>query len=256
MRTISGRWGALLGLACLPWMALACEAPAGGPYPPLPRAGGVVFFGEKPVEGGQEGADPEMGLTVNYLDCSTGVSRHVDDLPYLAETGRIEDAFYAKDPVGEELVVIHRVPVNSYPGLIYSTDYYSVLVYRLAQEGLVKDARSTGFFDHGADVIDDKDMVLFSYPYKHRNGVLQALQSKFYSDWLDARLTDFEVAEKRARLYTGASIALDSGMYVIAGDRVKVTGVSGGWVSMQYVTAKGKVIDAWMLCKDLKGCGQ
>jgi len=239
-------------LCLLPLFANACEAPRDKPFPALGMAGGYVYFDQAPIEEGSS----ELGLTVNLLDCASGTAQRIDELPYLAEPGKVADAFWAEDAHGELLVVMHAVPVNSYPGLIYSTDYYSILLYRRGSQGLVQDPRSSAYFDHGADVVDDQDALLFSYPYKHRNGVLQALQSKFYNDWLNARLTDFEVGEKRARLYTGASIALDSGMYVIAGDRVKVTGASGGWVSMQYVTAKGKVIDAWMLCKDLKGCGQ
>ncbi|QXH49158.1 hypothetical protein KSS94_14455 [Pseudomonas fakonensis] len=244
------RLATCLGLCLLPLFANACEAPRHKPFPALGMAGGYVYFDQAPIEEGSSA----LGLTVNLLDCASGAAQRIGELPYLAEPGKVADAFWAEDAQGEFLVVMHAVPVNSYPGLIYSTDYYSILLYRRGSQGLALDERSSAYFGHGADVIGDDETLLFSYPYKHRNGVLKALQSPFYDNWLQGRLATLEVRAQKALIYSDASVASKTGMYLIAGDQVKVTGIAGGWVEMEYLTAKQKLIKGAMLCTDFNGC--
>ncbi|EIK93159.1 hypothetical protein PMM47T1_28251 [Pseudomonas sp. M47T1] len=201
--------------------------------------------------------NPEMGLSVSFLDCSTGVSKFVERLPYIADAGQIQDAFLARTSKDEqEVFLIHSVPFRASGGVSLGSDYFTVLVYRRTDDGFVQDKKLTEYFGSGADIIsirDDDEKTLYSYPFKTQEDIKRQLSSDNYHSWFTGMPIE-RVVNSKASIYSMQSTSGDTGMYLVKGDRVKQERYSAGWVYILYVTAKKKEIRGWVLCERINGC--
>ncbi|MCU1749388.1 hypothetical protein NTD87_07945 [Pseudomonas sp. 6D_7.1_Bac1] len=237
--------------------AFACEAPKDAPYPPLAVEGGVIVFSSIAVLEDEGKPNPEMGLGVSFLDCSTGITKFISRLPYVADPGEVRDVFTENVVSGEnELFVIHSAPIRAFTGVSYGSDYFSVMVFHKAEGGFTLDKKLTDYFGSGADVLspdDNDDKPIYTYPFKTRDAVVSQLASKNYRGWASDNLPDLNV-NKKTSIYSLKSMATDTKMYLVKGDKVKQEAVSAGWVSILYTTAKKKEIRGWVLCENVDGC--
>lgn len=249
-------WG-LLTFWIFGAQALACEAPKQMPYPSLAVDGGWAVFGEMPLPKQEKVSNPVMGLSLSFLDCSSGVSKLISSLPYLTDPGQIQDAFIEGTENGHnELFVIHSVPIRSATGMGYASDYYTVLVFVKNGSGFSSDQRLTDYFGRGADVIDpddDADRFIYSYPYKTKDSIVAKLKSKGYERWAGGTMSEFPVINK-ATIYSTQSTGSATKMYLVPGDKVDVEIISAGWVLMRYMTPNKREIKGWVMCSDLDGC--
>lgn len=237
--------------------ASACEAPSEAPYPPLAIEGGMIFFSSIAVLEDEGKPNPEMGLSVSFLDCSTGIKEFIARLPYVADPGEVRDAFTGSVLNGDkELFVIHSAPIRAFTGINYGSDYFSVMVFHKTKEGFTSDKKLTGYFGSGADVIssgDNGDKKIYTYPFKTRSAVVSQLSSKSYRGWASENLPEL-VVNKKTSIYSLQSMASATKMYLIKGDKVKQEAVSAGWISILYITAKKKEIRGWVPCENVDGC--
>lgn len=69
------------------------------------------------------------------------------------------------------------------------------------------------------------------------------------------------VISKKAILHQAPDIKTSNGMYLIKGDKVILTNFTASesgtyWYKIRYITKKGKPINAWLQCGDIKYCAQ
>lgn len=237
--------------------AFACNAPENLTYPPFSVNGGIVIVSPTPVLEDEGKQNPEMGLGISFLNCSTGALKLVARLPYVADPGEVRDIFTAQVASGEvELFVIHSAPIRAFTGVTYGSDYFSVMAFHKVDEGYSSDKELTGYFGSGADVLsqdEDEDKRIYTYPYKTRDLVVGQLLSKNYLSWAGGGLLDL-IVNKKTFLYSLMSPASITKMYLIKGDKVKQEAISAGWISILYTTAKKKEIRGWVPCENVDGC--
>jgi hypothetical protein len=235
---------------------LACEAPDDAPYPPLALEGGMMVFSLMAVLEDEGKPNPEMGLAVSFLDCSTGITKVIARLPYVADPGEVRDAFGANAVGGEtSLFVIHSAPVRAYTGTIYGSDYFSVMVFKKTETGFALDKKLSDYFGSGADVLspDGNDKPVYTYPFKFQEAVISQLRSENYHAWASGALPELTV-NKKTPIYYLKSLASDTKMYLIKGDKVKQEAASAGWISISHITANKKEIRGWVPCENVGGC--
>jgi len=227
------------------------------PFPPLAVPGGTVVFGMKPVLEQEGSPHPDMGLSISFLNSSTGALKFVERLPYIADAGQIQDAFMANTSEDEqELFLIHSVAFRASGGVSLGSDYYTVLAYRRDNGSFVQDKALSEYFGSGADIIKFRGNVeshVYTYPFKTRKDILRQLTRASYRQWAPGVPITRTVGAK-VPIYSMQSTSGDTGMYLIKGDRVLQEKFSAGWVSIRYVTKKNKEIRGWVLCEGIAGC--
>ncbi|MDY7067313.1 hypothetical protein PsexTeo8_37890 [Pseudomonas extremaustralis] len=236
----------------------ACEADEGAAsYPPLPIDGGFLVFGPVAVLEDEGKPNPEMGVGLNFIDCSAGTKKFIARLPYVAGAGEVQDAFFADiEPDSKGVVIIHSAPIRAFTGVSYGNDYFSVMVFRLEGNALEFDKRLTDYFGSGADVVsyrDEGDIPIYTYPYKTRSAIIERLKSEKYRKWVGDAQPGLTVLRK-AVIYSSMNVATPTKMYLIKDDKVKQESISAGCISILYETAKGKKIRGWILCGDVGEC--
>lgn len=237
--------------------AFACDAPKDLTYPPFSVDGGFIVVSPIPVLEDEGKQNPEMGLGISFLNCSTGMLKLVARLPYVADPGEVRDVFTEPVASGEnELFVIHSAPIHAFTGVTYGSDYFSVMVFHKVGEDYSADKELTGYFGSGADVLspdENEDKRIYTYPYKARDVIVSHLSSKNYRSWASGGLLDL-VVNRKTFIYSLMSPASVTKMYLIKGDKVKQEAISAGWVSILYTTAKKKEIRGWVPCESVDGC--
>lgn len=244
-------------LACIIGWAVAYADVETPPFPPLAVSGGMIVFGMKPVLEQEGSPDPDMGLSLSFLDSSTGTLKFVERLPYIADAGQIQDAFMVNTAEDQkELFIIHSVAFRASGGVSLGSDYFTVLVYRRENGSFVQDKALSEYFGSGADILSiqgDVERSLYTYPFKTRGDILRQLTRVSYHQWVAGGPIERTVGAKTS-IYSMQSTSGDTGMYLIKGDRVLQEKFSAGWVSIRYVTKKNKEIRGWVLCEDIGGC--
>jgi hypothetical protein len=237
--------------------AFACDAPENLTYPPFSVDGGIIIVSPIPVLEDEGKQNPEMGLGISFLNCSSGTLKLVARLPYVADPGEVRDIFTAKVASGElELFVIHSAPIRAFTGVTYGSDYFSVMAFHKVDEGYSADKELTAYFGSGADVLspdENEDKRIYTYPFKTRDVIVDQLSSKNYLSWARGGLLDL-IVNRKTFLYSLMSPASVTKMYLIKGDKVKQEAISAGWISILYITAKKKEIRGWVPCENVDGC--
>lgn len=179
----------------------------------------------------------------------------VGELPYLANTGKVKDAFIADVHGEKEVFVIHNVQIRSETQPGDTGDYYSTLVYKYIAGNYVEDARLSKYFGKGSDIENGKggDGYAYLYPYKNRREVVDKLQGDNFRGWNDGKTSELVVARK-TNIYDLPSVATRTKMYLIPGDVVTLQEIEAGWVSIVFKTKKDKEIKGWVTCEALSGC--
>lgn len=236
----------------------ACDVQGGKAFPSLSVATGVIVFDETPLEKepGDTSADEQIGIDVNFVSCRDGAKKLIGQLPFLADTGKVRAAFFARtgQDAKDSLFVIHSVEIRSDTGVKYSGDYYTVHVYQDSANGYVRDERLSTYFGNGGDILSDnyKDFV-YVFPFKSESSITEKLASASYGSWLMGVPVGLAI-NKKTSIYSSPVLADVTRMYLVAGDKVKQEGVEAGWLSIMFKTPKGKEIRGWIQCRDADGC--
>ncbi|APC19256.1 hypothetical protein BLL42_14510 [Pseudomonas frederiksbergensis] len=236
----------------------ACDVQADKAFPSLLTENGVVVFDEAPIEKepGDASADEQIGIEVSFVSCSDGAKKLIGKLPFLADTGKVRAAFFARagQDAKESLFVIHSVNIRSDTGVKYSGDYYTVHVYQDSANGYVRDERLSTYFGNGGDILSDdyKDLV-HVFPYKSESSIIEKLVSTSYKSWYVGAPVDLTI-NKKTSIHSSPVLADVTRMYLVAGDKVKQEGVEAGWLSIMFKTPKGKEIRGWIKCENAGGC--
>lgn len=236
----------------------ACEPPQGDAFKHIPVEGGAIIFDYAPIEkeSGDTSKTEEVGIDVNLYKCSGQARELIGQLPYLADTGKVRDAFlYDADGAGEKkLFVIHSVEIRSDTGVKYSGEYYSVNVYKVEGGRYVRDDRLSTYFGDGGDVwAENYKGFLYTFPYKSEMSVLEKLNSKSYSAWRSGTPVTL-VVNKKTPIFVSPVLADVTHMYLVPGDKVWQDAVEAGWLSIVYKTSKGKEVRGWIQCGNADGC--
>lgn len=238
--------------------SFACEAPESHVYRSIPTKDGAIVFDLVPIEGEASSKDMsyQMGIDVNYIDCSSKSKKLVGQLPYLADTGQVRAAFFAdvKGSSERELFVIHSVGIHSDTGVRYSGEYYSVHVYKKSKDGYSRDERVSKYFGEGGDILaDDYQNLICEFPYKDQLSVSNKLATPVFSKWNEGVPVQLTI-NKKSKIYSSPVFDDVTRMYLVSGDRVQQEAVEAGWLSIMFKTPKGKEIRGWILCGDADGC--
>ncbi|KAB7769646.1 hypothetical protein CKY51_05725 [Xanthomonas maliensis] len=146
----------------------------------------------------------------------------------------------------ERLTIIHSSDTPS--TFEISSRLYDVTVIDVADGHAAVSEAGRKFFGIGGDSVSSDGKVNHRYPYKTRDKVIAALNSKIFDlpagAGLAATVTD------KAFLYPEANSRESSKSYLIAGDRVTVLEASTGWCKIRF-RSKNTSIIRWLECDRL-----
>ncbi|PHN32172.1 hypothetical protein [Pseudomonas sp. ICMP 460] len=238
--------------------AFACDFPKERAFEPIPIKGGAIIFDFAPIE--NESVDKnqtsELGIDINFLSCSDGSRKTIGQLPYLAETGKVRDAFLYKTDGGStnDLFVIHSVEIRSDTGVRYSGEYYTISIYKNDGDRYVYDEGLSKYFGNGADILaENYEDLIYTFPYKSKVSILKKLNSESYRKWRSGDPVNL-VINKKTLLYRSPVLTEVTSMYLVPGDLVSQEAVESGWLSIVYKTLKGRYIHSWIQCANANGC--
>lgn len=236
----------------------ACEMDrASGSYPPLLVDGGFLVFGPIEVLEDEGKLDPEMGIGVSFIDCSTGTRSFIARLPYVADPGEVKDAFLLKTLSDDkEVFVIHSAPIHAFTGVSYNSDYFSVIVFNRENGKFFIDRKLTDYFGSGADIViygDDGDTPIYTYPYKLRGAVVDKLNAESYKHWFDGSIQEVTITSD-VLLYSTMTVADPTEIHLMKGSKIVKESISAGWAHVLYKSVIGKEVRGWILCEDIGGC--
>lgn len=236
---------------------ISCEPPKSEAFPALDTdSGSIVFNYAKLPEEESQGAD-DVAIDVDFVSCADGSKKNMGGLPFLAATGRVQAAFFARaEPEAEPvLFVIHAVGIRAYTGVNYLGDYYTVHAYSPTPTGYVRDERLSNYFGNGGDIARDAESeeLVYTFPYKTADELVAKLNSATYKRWAAGNKVTLTI-NKKSFIYSSPVLADVTKMYLIQGDSVLQEGVEAGWVKILFKTPKGKAIRGWVQCGDADGC--
>ena len=107
-------------------------------------------------------------------------------MPYLANTGNVEDAFlYDTDEAGvDDLFVIHSVEIRSDTGVKYFGRYYTINIYKKDGDNFTRNEQLSTYFGYGGDVLEENYKgLLYTFPYKNKVSILRKINSGAYKKW-------------------------------------------------------------------------
>jgi hypothetical protein len=186
------------------------------------------------------------------------------ELPYLARTGNVEDAFQldVNQDGKNDVVVIHSAEIRrSHTGGCQTSPWYSTLVYMRKEAGFEYDGRASGWFGDGFDFVEgestpgietcDDDKLMYVHPYKTRDAVEKAISGSPFTSLTtdDTPLAATVIRKSWLSLYDDFDSKTNK--YLIAGDKVLVNRVTKGVCQITYSGGK-KPLQMWMQCDALK----
>ncbi|MDB1111237.1 hypothetical protein [Pseudomonas extremaustralis] len=121
-----------------------------------------------------------------FFRCSDGSEALIGQLPYLADTGNVEDAFlYDTDEAGvDDLFVIHSVEIRSDTGVKYFGRYYTINIYKKDGDNFTRNEQLSTYFGYGGDVLEENYKgLLYTFPYKNKVSILRKINSGAYKKW-------------------------------------------------------------------------
>lgn len=234
---------------------LACDVPLSDVYPAITLNNGYVSF-EKIVIPQDEGGDGlDKGISVFFYDCQREARGLIGTLPFLADTGRVADAFFAEVDSEKKLFVIHNVLIRSETQPGDTGDYYSVLVYKYQDGGYIEDRRLSSYFGKGSDVRTSlaDNQFAYIYPYKTRQEILKRIRAEGFKRWATGIPIQL-IVKTKTYIYEVPSIAAKTRMYLVPDDQVLQRTVEAGWVSIVYKTKTHRTITGWIPCAAVGGC--
>jgi hypothetical protein len=196
---------------------------------------------------GQLSVDPH-GISI-YKMSKAEEPTLIYELPYAGTEGKINDAFLldVDGSYGEGLFILHSVETPSSWDPV--SDIYDVSVIKLQSETLVHDQKLSRFFDLGGDLVDSQGRPTYTYPYKDRKSVEEAIRSPVFHAVASSTSVEGTIKEK-VFLYGGDSepaMQDPSKKYLIEGDQVVVKDSMAGWCKVMYA-GKPKPITMWTQC--------
>lgn len=238
--------------------AFSCDTQPGKAFPSLVRENEIFVFDEVPIEKepGGTSTTEQIGIDINLFDCSSATKKLVGQLPFLASTGKIRAAFFAKTGKNSKvrLFVIHSVEIRADTGLKYSGDYYTINIYKKSTKGYIRDEQISSYFGDGGDILsNDYKELAYTFPYKTELSIVEKLATENYRNWVAGTPTTL-TTNKKTLIYPGPVLAEPTKMFLIKGDEVKQEAVQAGWLSVMFKTPKGKEIRGWIKCEDADGC--
>lgn len=233
--------------------SVSCEkAGARQAHPPLALGSGIVCFIFQPVTDDLgrtlDGEGPQIAVYFTELDKPPVMA---GELPYLATTGRIKDAFVLDIDQDKRLdvVVIHSAEVRS------ETDvrgaFYSVLAFTHKQDGALNlNEQISRWFGSGGDTPQTSGTNGYVFPYKTRASIQAAAALPLF------RLSSVScplpgTVNTKAPLYHSPVPQDKTKMYLVKGDKVTIEDVTAGWCEATYNGGK-KPLQMWLHCSAIR----
>ena len=214
---------------------------------------GVIFVCEDEIEtnhtpGPFDVMDKEVALSLMYKK-NGGESYLIKELPYLADTGKVSDIIFNDIDADQEkeIIVIHQVEIRAHTEVSYSSDHYTVQVFKKGSAGrYIYDKKLSNFFGSGADIIDsDTDEDLYVFPFKRRVSILNATKSAVYRALVANQAIQGEATAK-IYFHELPNISFKQKLYIIKGDKFETEGFNAGWLLIRYTAKNGHVYSGWV----------
>jgi hypothetical protein len=187
---------------------------------------------------------PAYGMYIYYVS-RVGRLTFAQELPYAGTKGRIHDVFLSHAAGAEALFIIYSIEKpRSWDSI---SDIYGVSVLGFHGDTLIQDKKLSRFFGMSGDFSELQSGEYYSYPYKKRASIEEALRSPEFL--LTASIIPVKgVVKAKAFLYGGdLEPTVKTRMYLIGGDQVMVQDSTEGLCKISYA-AKKKTITKWILC--------
>jgi hypothetical protein len=224
-------------------------------HQPLTVANGILCFKLQPVldKEGFPLLDEEKQIYV-FLIYKDQQAIKIQELPYLATTGKVEDAFQldVNQDGKEDVVVIHSAEITSYTGTCKASPWYSILILKQTESNFEYDERASNWFGNGGDLCEgDIGKIIYVFPFKTKETIIKALMSSSLRSFLVNDVPRFALLNRKSWLYDAAVGGVRTKKYLIAGDKVRVDGVQANMCQITYTGGK-KPLQMWLLCDALK----
>lgn len=240
----------LLLLATSTSASASCDTPRPGQaHAPLMLGDNTVSFIFQPVFDEQGRAlDSEGPQIVVYFREKGKSAVLAGELPYLATTGRIEDAFvqdidHDNQP---DVIVIHSAEVRSQTD--FQGPFYSVLAFTRANGSLTLNERVSRWFGSGGDTSQVPGGQPF--PYKTRASI-QAASGTSLFDLSSSSHTLTGTIGSKAFLYNSPVPQDKTRKYLVKGDKVTIEDATAGWCKVTYAGNK-KPLQMWTHCSAIR----
>ena len=201
-----------------------------------------------------KGYENEYQINV-YLIANARPATKVTELPYLATTGKIEDAFLLdvnKDGK-EDVIIIHSAELsNAATGACHASPWYSIIVLKQTESYLEYDERASRWFDNGSDFCkyDIFNTIVYIYPFKTRDAIKEAVATSPVASFIVNNTPRAAIVKYKSWLYDDGVGGLKTKKYLIAGDKVTLDNVQANMCQVSYSGGK-KPLQMWMKCSDL-----
>ncbi|WP_134678341.1 hypothetical protein [Ectopseudomonas khazarica] len=213
----------------------------------------VVFGKVRPP--GEIISDDNYQISLAAFNCDTKAYKEFERLQYLASPGRIAGVLLADTPAKNAglLFIIHATGVsNSATGVNYSSDYYSVRVYRVRNGVFEIEKNLTSFFGAGGDIFEgDTDNVVYRYPYKTISDIESTISKRDFIDLVSGKTLKKEISQK-VYLHDEPLESLSTKRYLIKDDHIELSRQTAGWCYVGYENPKRGMISGWVNCQSIK----
>ncbi|MEZ0470344.1 FG-GAP repeat domain-containing protein [Luteimonas salinilitoris] len=224
--------------------------------PPIYDGNKAICFMLKPLtdESGRNPSNEEPQVSI-YIYNQNGEHENLDDLPYLAGTGKVRGSFFldANNDGNSDIFVIHSIEIRSDTGENYVSDYYTVSVYTENGGKYERNEKISKWFGTGGDIAEPIDQtnkdynIIYEFPYKTKESIESSINSPIYQNWLSGRQLSGTIREK-ASLHSFPVVADKTRSYLIAEDRVIIKSETAGWCEIQYLSESNELINMWTEC--------
>lgn len=200
-------------------------------------------------------SDGNYQISLAAFNCDTQAYKEFERLQYLASPGRVAGVLLTDASAKNTglLFIIHATEVsNSATGVNYSSDYYSVRVYRVSNGVFEVEKNLTSFFGAGGDIFEERaDNIVYRYPYKTTSDIESAISKADYIDLVSGEVLKKEISQK-VYLHDEPLESLSTKRYLIKGDHVELIRQTAGWCYVGYDNPKHGMINGWINCQAIK----
>lgn len=217
--------------------------------PSLTTGGAIFYFDTTPINSEEQAIPSERQLVLISKNCTSGEEKKIDSMPFLAETGIIEEIFITKSP--RKIFIIHKAEIRSDTGIPYSSAYHTVLAYTPDGLNSSLDRDLTDYFSFGADILEnDNTKNIYTFPYKTKTSIENELKSKSFKT-LTHKESLHATISRKTQIYNEPIITENRNSHLINGDKILITKKQANWCNMNYETKKKKLISGWIFCSNL-----
>jgi hypothetical protein len=221
---------------------------------PLSVNNGILCFKLQPVldKQGNPLLSEESQIYIYFVGKGRAIVK-IRELPYLATTGIIEDAFLldVNRDKKKDVVIIHSAEITTYTGTCKASPWYTVIILKQIGSYFEYDERASNWFGYGGDLCkDDIDTIIYVYPFKTKNSIKKAITVSPVASFIVEDTPKVATVKRKSWLYDDGARGLKTKKYLIDRDKVTINKVQANMCQVSY-SGEEKSLRMWLKCSDL-----